>query len=69
MGEEEKYTYKTAKIIQFNKRRNFNTDYINNGNIILQNTTVNHTTYNYYLNNPDKFSSLKKSNKSTRNKK
>ena len=55
-----KYTDKNAKIRYFYKQRNINTDYINNSNIILQNTTVNHTTYNYYLNEGDKLSSSKK---------
>ena len=65
-----KYTDKTARIRQFHKQRNFNSDYFNNGNnIILQNTTVNHTTYNYYLNNQDRCSSLKKSTKRAKNKK
>ena len=65
-----KYTDKTARIRQFHKQRNFNSDYFNNSNnIILQNTTVNHTTYNYYLNNQDRFSSLKKSTKRAKNKK
>ena len=48
-----KYIEKNAKIRQFPKKRNINSDYINNSNIILQNTTVNHTTYNYYLNEQD----------------
>ena len=55
-----KYTDKNAKIRYFYKQRNINTDYINNSNIILQNTTVNHTTYNYYLNEGEKLSSSKK---------
>ena len=55
-----KYTDKNAKIRYFYKQRNINTDYINNSNIILQNTTVNHTTYNYYLNEDEKLSSSKK---------
>ena len=55
-----KYTDKNAKIRYFYKQRNINTDYINNSNIILQNTTLNHTTYNYYLNEGDKLSSSKK---------
>ena len=63
-----KYTDKTAKIKQFRKQRNINSEYINNSNIILQNTTVNHTTYNYYLNDNERLSSNKK-NKSFRNKK
>ena len=63
-----KYTDKTAKIRQFHKQRNINSEYINNSNIILQNTTVNHTTYNYYLNDNERLSSNKK-NKSFRNKK
>ena len=63
-----KYTDKTAKIRQFHKQRNINSEYINNSNIILQNTTVNHTTYNYYLNDNERLSSNKK-NRSFRNKK
>ena len=63
-----KYADKAAKIRQFHKQRNINSDYINNSNIILQNTTVNHTTYNYYLNDNERLSSNKK-NKSFRNKK
>jgi hypothetical protein len=55
-----KYTDKNAKIRYFYKQRNINTDYINNSNIILQNTTVNHTTYKYYLNEDEKISSTKK---------
>lgn len=58
-----KFIDKTAKIKHFNKQKNFNSDYINNSNIILQNTTVNHTTYNYYLNSQDKL------NRSSTNKK
>ena len=57
-----KPTDKNAKIKQFHGQRNINTDYINNSNIILQNTTVNHTTYNYYLNNQDKSTTSKKNN-------
>ena len=57
-----KYTDKNAKIRYFYKQRNINTDYINNSNIILQNTTVNHTTYNYYLNDQDKSKTSKKNN-------
>ena len=58
-----KFIDKTAKIKHFNKQKNFNSDYINNSNIILQNTTVNHTTYNYYLNSQDRL------NRSSTNKK
>ena len=57
-----KYIEKNAKIRQFPKKRNINSDYINNSNIILQNTTVNHTTYNYYLNEQDKSTTSKKNN-------
>ena len=57
-----KYTDKNAKIKQFHGQRNINTDYINSRNIILQNTTVNHTTYNYYLNEQDKSINSKKNN-------
>ena len=57
-----KPTDKNAKIKQFHGQRNINTDYINNSNIILQNTTVNHTTYNYYLNDQDKSKTSKKNN-------
>jgi hypothetical protein len=62
-----KFTDKTAKIRQFHKQRNINSEYINNSNIILQNTTVNHTTYNYYLNDNERLSSNNK-NKSFRKK-
>ena len=63
-----KYTDKNAKIKQFHGHRNINSEYINNSNIILQNTTVNHTTYNYYLSGQDKSTTSKK-NKSAKKKK
>lgn len=55
-----KYTDKAAKIRQFHKQRNIHSDYLTNNNIILQNTTVNHTTYNYYLSSQRKLSSSTK---------
>ena len=54
-----KYVVKTAKIKQFHKHRNYNTNILNNSNITLQNTIVNHNTYNYYLNDQEKLSSIK----------
>ena len=63
-----KYIEKNAKIKQFHGHRNINSEYINNSNIILQNTTVNHTTYNYYLSGQDKSTTSKK-NKSAKKKK
>ena len=63
-----KYIDKSAKIKQFHGHRNFNSEYINNSNIILQNTTVNHTTYNYYLNGQDKLTTSKKNKKKKKKK-
>ena len=63
-----KYIDKNAKIRQFHGQRNINTDYINSRNIILQNTTVNHTTYNYYLNEQDKSINSKKNNSNKKKK-